>query len=95
MLVIVIFLIFVSQGDLNLHFSWIFMRLKDFLKFILYKEIHLDNGFLLSRKMLEGSPHHSFCVFLIEKIAVPLTTTGEEKLFLQPNLLNLEEEPEN
>ena len=68
------------------------MRLKDFLKFILYKEIHLDFFFL---ENVRCSPHHSFCVFLIEKTAVPLTTAGEEKLFLQPNLLNSEEEPEN
>lgn len=27
---------------------------------------------------VRGSPHHSFCVFLIEKIAVPLTTTGRK-----------------
>lgn len=68
------------------------MRLKDVLNFILYKKIHLDFFFL---ENVRGSPYHSFCVFLIEKIAVPLTTAGEEKLFLQPNLLNSKEEPGN
>lgn len=71
MLVIVIFLIFVSQrGDLNLHFPGYLWDWRTFkILFYTKKSLWIMDFFFLEN--VRGSPHHSFCVFLIEKNCCP------------------------